>query len=90
MSSPVDSPPPELAGRRILIVDDDRLNVRILTTILEGDGYEIHAANQPKNRLLGTVAHDLRNPLACIRGLADFRSNGTVGPITTDPLDLME
>jgi len=197
MSSPVDSPPPELAGRRILIVDDDRLNVRILTTILKADGYAIHAAhsgeegleayervqpdlvlmdvvmpgingfetcrtlksrhgaalapvifitaktesddiveglaaggvdylpkpfkarealarlrthlvnrllnekqrqlvdqlssaNQAKNRLLGMVAHDLRNPLASIRGLADFLSDGTVGPITPDQLDLVK
>ena len=197
MSFLSDSPPPELAGRRILIVDDDRLNLRILTTILDTEGYEIHtarsgeealkiyeqvspdlvlldvimpglngfetcrtlrerhgsvlapivfitaksasddvveglaaggvdylpkpfkarevlarlrihlqnralhekqrhlvdqlsAANQAKNRLLGMVAHDLRNPLASIRGLADFLSDGTVGPITPDQLDLVK
>jgi len=197
MNAPVDSPPPELAGRRILIVDDDRLNVRILTSILKPDGYAIHAAhsgeealeiyerlqpdlvlldvimpgingfetcrtlrdrhgamlapiifitaksesddvveglaaggvdylpkpfkarevlarlrthmqnrllneqqrllvaqlstaNQAKNRLLGMVAHDLRNPLASITGLADFLSDGTVGQLTPDQLDLVK
>jgi two-component system sensor histidine kinase/response regulator len=188
---------PALAGRRILIVDDDRLNVRILTSILNPEGYELRAAhsgeealviyeefkpdlvlldvimpgingfetcrtlkarhgellapvvfitaksesddvveglaaggvdylpkpfkarealarlrthlqnrllneqqrqlvaqlstaNAAKNKLLGMVAHDLRNPLASIRGLADFLSDGTVGQLTPDQLDLVK
>jgi CheY-like chemotaxis protein len=32
---------PQLVGRRILIVDDDRLNVRILSGILRDEGYEL-------------------------------------------------
>ena len=197
MNAPAETPPPELAGRRILIVDDDRLNVRILTSILKPDGYAIHAvhsgeealevyerlqpdlvlldvvmpgingfetcrtlrdrhgaklapvifitaksesddvveglaaggvdylpkpfkarealarlrthlhnrllsekqrqlvdqlsaANQAKNRLLGMVAHDLRNPLASIRGLTDFLCDGTVGHLIPDQLDLVK
>lgn len=39
MTLPVDLPPPELAGRKILIVKDDRLNVRILPSILKPVGY---------------------------------------------------
>jgi len=196
--NPTDEPSkPTLAGRRILIVDDDRLNVRILTSILRPEGYEIavahsgeeclekyevfkpdlvlldvimpgitgfetcrtlrtkhgdalapvifitaksesddvveglaaggvdylpkpfkgrealarlrthlqnrllneqqrqlvtqlSTANSAKNRLLGMVAHDLRNPLASIRGLADFLSDGTVGALTPDQLDLVK
>lgn len=197
MTQSVDSPPPELAGRRILIVEDDRLNVRILTSILKPDGYVIHAvhsgeealevyagiqpdlvlmdvimpgingfetcrtlrarhgaalapvifitaksesddvveglaaggvdylpkpfkarealarlrthlhnrllnekqrhlveqlsaANQAKNRLLGMVAHDLRGPLASIRGLTDFFADGSLGPVTPDQIDIVK
>ncbi len=197
MSEPPDSTRPELAGRRILIVDDDRLNVRILSGILKPEGFELGAAhsgeealsqyetfnpdlvlmdvimpgmngfeacralrqrhgaalapvifitaksesddvveglaaggvdylpkpfkareamarlrthlqnrllheqqrqlvaqlstaNTAKNRLLGMVAHDLRNPLASIRGLTDFLCDGTVGELTPDQLDLVK
>lgn len=197
MNSVSDSSKPNLAGRRVLIVDDDRLNVRILTGILKPEGYAIHAvhsgeealeayesfkpdlvlldvvmpglngfetcrtlkqrhgdtlapvifitaksesddvieglaaggvdylpkpfkgrealarlrthlhnrilseqqrelvaklssANHAKNRLLGMVAHDLRNPLASIRGLTDFLADGTLGPLNTDQTDMVK
>lgn len=51
---------------------------------------QLSHANAAKNRLLGMAAHDLRNPLASIRALAEFLSDGTVGTLTADQLDLVK
>lgn len=51
---------------------------------------QLSKANASKNKFLGMAAHDLRNPLASIRGLAEFLSDGTVGILTPDQLDLVK
>ncbi|MES2692131.1 MAG: response regulator [Verrucomicrobiota bacterium] len=51
---------------------------------------QLSRANSAKNRFLGMAAHDLRNPLASIRGLSEFLREGAVGPLTTDQLELVE
>ncbi|HEU5079892.1 MAG TPA: hybrid sensor histidine kinase/response regulator [Opitutaceae bacterium] len=51
---------------------------------------QLKQANDAKNKLVGMAAHDLRNPLASIRGLAEFLTDGTVGPMSPDQLDLVK
>jgi two-component system sensor histidine kinase/response regulator len=50
---------------------------------------QLSRANAAKNRFLGMAAHDLRNPLASIRGLSEFLRDGVVGTLTPDQLDLV-
>jgi two-component system, sensor histidine kinase and response regulator len=51
---------------------------------------QLNKANASKTRFLGMAAHDLRNPLSSIRGLAEFLRDGTVGPITSEQLELVD
>jgi signal transduction histidine kinase len=197
MVSPATAAPFQLSGRKVLIVDDDRLNIRVLGGILKADGYvlaeadsgesalalyanfrpdlvlldvmlpgidgfetcrrlkrehgdksapvifitaksqsddvvegltaggvdylpkpfkpkevlarirthlqnqilseqrkmlveQLKEANAAKNRFLGMAAHDLRNPLASIRGIAEFLREGAVGALSPEQLELIE
>ena len=51
---------------------------------------QLSKADAAKNRFLGMAAHDLRNPLAGIRGLSEFLLDKSFGPLTTDQEDLVD
>lgn len=46
-------------------------------------------ANEAKNKFLGMCAHDLRNPLASIRGLAEFLREPSIGPLNAEQADIV-
>jgi signal transduction histidine kinase len=41
----------------------------------------VHVANQAKSEFVSLVAHELKNPLAAIRGYADMLRHGSLGPM---------
>lgn len=85
----VDYLPKPFKGREALARLRTHLQNRILSEQQRELVSKLSAANNAKNRLLGMVAHDLRNPLASIRGLTDFLADGTLGPLTPDQSDMI-
>src|SRR5687767_10230324 len=51
MVSSVTAAPFQVSGLKILIVDDDRLNIRVLGGILKADGYILAEANSGESAL---------------------------------------
>ncbi len=62
-----------------------------IRTQLENRRYaaQLRQANEAKNRFLGMCAHDLRNPLASIRGLAEFLQEPSIGPLNPEQADIV-
>lgn len=50
---------------------------------------ELSIANAAKNKVLGMAAHDLRNPLASIRALAEFLEDAATGPLNAEQRELV-
>lgn len=86
----VDYLPKPFKPKEVLARIRSHLHNRILSEQQKLLVEQLSKANQAKNRFLGMAAHDLRNPLASIRGIAEFLREGAVGPLTTDQLDLIE
>jgi two-component system sensor histidine kinase/response regulator len=51
---------------------------------------QLNKADAAKSKFLGMAAHDLRNPLASIRALAEFLRDGTVGPLLSEQIELIK
>lgn len=60
----------EIAGQMAVIAEKSRLYEQLLEL------------NSVKNKFLGIAAHDLRNPLAVIKGYAGLFLDGLAGPLT--------
>lgn len=62
-----------------------------IRTHLENRCYaaQLRKANEAKNKFLGMCAHDLRNPLVSIRGLAEFLQDPAIGPLNAEQTDIV-
>lgn len=49
----------------------------------------LQSSNQSKVKLIGMASHDLRGPLGSINGLAEFLSDGSLGELNADQLDVV-
>lgn len=86
----VDYLPKPFKSKEVLARIRSHLHNRILSEQQKLLVEQLSKANQAKNRFLGMAAHDLRNPLASIRGIAEFLREGAVGPLTADQLEMIE
>lgn len=75
----------EVAARARFQLERRRLAARVRA--LSG---QLEEARTERNLVLGMAAHDLRNPLGTIRGLAEFLRDGVVGPLSADQLKLVD
>ena len=86
----VDYLPKPFKAKEVLARIRSHLQNRILAEQRKLLVDQLSNANAAKNRFLGMAAHDLRNPLASIRGLAEFLREGAVGPLTVEQIDLID
>ena len=70
----------EIAGQLALALEKSRLYEEVLQ------------ANEQKDKFLGMASHDLRNPLAVVKGYAELLGGGTLGEIVPEqkkPLEII-
>jgi signal transduction histidine kinase len=86
----VDYLPKPFKGQEVLARIRVHLQNQILVEEQQSLVDQLSKANAAKNRFLGMAAHDLRNPLASIRGIAEFLRDGAVGPLTSEQIELVQ
>ena len=68
----------QIAGQLSVIVEKGRLYQQLADL------------NNAKSRLIGVVAHDLRNPIGVIMGYADLLAEGILGPVSAKQREVLE
>ncbi len=86
----VDYVPKPFRQKEVLARIRNHLAIRALIARQRSLVTQLSLANEAKNKFLGMAAHDLRNPLASIRGLAEFVLDGTFGPVNAEQTDAVD
>lgn len=86
----VDYLPKPFQPKEVLARIRSHLQNRLLAEQREQLVAQLSRANAAKNKFLGMAAHDLRNPLASIRGLAEFLRDGALGPLAPEQKEIVE
>jgi signal transduction histidine kinase len=60
------------------ILEQQATEIEIINTQLQEQNQMLLAMNDEKTELMGIVAHDLKNPIGAVRGLADLVQSGFV------------
>jgi signal transduction histidine kinase len=64
--------------RQQRVLEDQSAEIEITNATLQEQNAELAALNREKIELMGIVAHDLKNPIGAVRGLAELIANGAV------------
>jgi len=67
----------QIAGQLSVILEKSRLY------------QQLAEANLAKSKLIGVVAHDLRNPIGVVKGYADLVATGMLGPVSAEQRDVL-
>ena len=62
--------------RQMEIQTEQAREIELSNTALQEKNERLNALNMEKNELMGIVAHDLKNPIGAVRGLADLIYTG--------------
>ena len=64
--------------RQQRILEDQSAEIEVTNTTLQEQNEELAALNLEKTELMGIVAHDLKNPIGAVRGLAELIESGMI------------
>lgn len=66
--------------RQMEIQTDQAREIELANTTLQEQNEKLNALDREKNEIIGIVAHDLKNPISAVRGLAELIESGFAEP----------
>jgi len=89
-AGPVDFLAEPFVSRQALLHIRTHLETRRLAIHQQKLVAELRQASAGKDRLLSMCAHDLRNPLSAVSGLADFLTDPSIGSLNPEQTELVD